>query len=198
MSKYILVTGDKVIFTDPKTKKDYRGYIQTYLRGRDPVPNQLEEYRRDYLIKFDEPWNNHERAWCASHDLELVSPSVQTSFTVSPNSYKDKKDKYDKENIRVTVGSSLNQSTISHGLAGGNGSGSAFNNDRPWTAYFLTSDEFFDLLKVAFDDTYGSDHGWHPEDLYINVSSVLEVVSNTLSNMVRLRNNRPLSGVKEL
>ena len=69
-------------------------------------------------------------------------------------------------------------------------------NDYPWTPYYVTSDDFFEILRVAFDDTYGSDHKWHPEDLYVNVSCVLEVVSNTLANMVRIKAGKELSGVK--
>lgn len=70
-------------------------------------------------------------------------------------------------------------------------------DDYPWTAYYLTSDDFFDILRIAFDDTYGSDHKWHPEDLYINVSCVLEIVSNTLANMARIKSGKDLRGVKE-
>lgn len=70
------------------------------------------------------------------------------------------------------------------------------DSNKPWEAYYLTSDEFFDICRVAFDDTYGSNHRWHPEDLYVNVSSVVEVVSNTLNNMVKLKSSRPLSGIK--
>ena len=61
---------------------------------------------------------------------------------------------------------------------------------------YLNSDQFFDLLKIAFDDTYGSDQKWHPEDLYVNVQCVLEVVSNTLYNLHNIINNKQLSGVK--
>lgn len=94
------------------------------------------------------------------------------------------------------------------GVAGDNGAGQDINinvsskiqtstiDDRPWMAYYLTSDDFFDILKVAFEDTYGSDHRWHPEDLYVNVSCVLEVVSNTLAGMVHIKAGRELRGVK--
>lgn len=85
------------------------------------------------------------------------------------------------QNITVNASTTLQPSTV---------------NDRPWTAYYVTSDDFFDILRVAFEDTYGSDHKWHPEDLYVNVSCVLEIVSNTLSNMVNLKMNRPFNGVK--
>lgn len=89
------------------------------------------------------------------------------------------------QNIHVTASNTLNESTISE------------RPDYPWTPYYVTSDDFFDILRVAFDDTYGSDHRWHPEDLYVNVSCVLEVVSNTLSNMVRIKAGKELSGVKQ-
>ena len=72
-------------------------------------------------------------------------------------------------------------------------SGNSVPADKP---YYLTSDEFFALLKVAFDDTYGSATPWHPEDLYTNVECVLEVVANTLSNTMRLKNGQQPRGVK--
>jgi hypothetical protein len=90
----------------------------------------------------------------------------------------------DNENIKLTASDSISQSTITQ------------SGDRPWTAYYLTSDEFFDVLKVAFEDTYGYDHQWHPEDLYVNVSCVLEIVANTLNNMVNVKVGRQLKGVK--
>jgi hypothetical protein len=72
-------------------------------------------------------------------------------------------------------------------------------NDRPWMAYYVTADEFFEVLRIAYDDTYGggSDTPWHPEDMYVNVSCVLEVVTNTLSNMAKLRSGRQVKGIKE-
>lgn len=72
------------------------------------------------------------------------------------------------------------------------------DTERPWMSYYLTVDELLDIVRVAYNDTYGpSDHRWHPEDLYVNVSVVLETVTNTLSNMVRLKSGRPLQGVKD-
>lgn len=94
-----------------------------------------------------------------------------------------------EENIQVTASNTTEQSTVSHGDG---------IPDYPWTPYYVTSDDFFDILKVAFDDTYGSKHRWHPEDLYVNVSCVLEVVSNTLASMVRIKAGKELSGVKQV
>lgn len=73
------------------------------------------------------------------------------------------------------------------------------SNDNPWMAYYVTADDFFDILRVAYEDTYGggSETPWHPEDMYTNVSCVLEIVTNTLSNMARLKSGLPLSGIKE-
>jgi hypothetical protein len=73
-------------------------------------------------------------------------------------------------------------------------------NDKPWTAYYVTADEFFDILRIAYDDTYGggSETPWHPEDMYTNVSCVLEVVTNTLANMANLKSKKPLKGIKDL
>lgn len=93
-----------------------------------------------------------------------------------------------EENIKVTASNTTEQSTISQGDG---------IPEYPWSPYYVTSDDFFDILRVAFDDTYGTNHRWHPEDLYVNVSCVLEVVSNTLANMVRIKAGKELHGVKE-
>ena len=71
--------------------------------------------------------------------------------------------------------------------------------EKPWLPFYVTADEFFDILRVAYDDTYGggSDTPWHPEDMYVNVSTVMEVVTNTLSNMSRMRSGKPMKGIKE-
>ena len=106
---------------------------------------------------------------------------VEPTVTYSSSSY-EATSSNDFHNINITASSEVKTSTI---------------DDYPWTAYYLTSDDFFDILRIAFDDTYGSDHKWHPEDLYINVSCVLEIVSNTLANMVRTTAGKPLRGVKE-
>jgi hypothetical protein len=105
-----------------------------------------------------------------------------------------------EENIQVTASSTLNKSTVSQGNAGGSGAGTSNTPDYPWTPFYMTTDEFFDILKVAFEDTYGDKNNrpWHPEDLYINVSCVLEVVSNTLANAARLRGGKEPAGVKEI
>lgn len=100
----------------------------------------------------------------------------------------------DWENLKLSKTNTFNKSTISNGNAGDNGAASEPNY--PWSPYYVTSDDFFDILKVAFEDTYGCDYRWHPEDLYVNVSSVLEIVSNTLANMVRIKAGRELYGVK--
>ena len=73
------------------------------------------------------------------------------------------------------------------------------SNYRSWTAYYVTADEFFEILRVAYDDTYGggSETPWHPEDMYTNVVTVLEIVTNTLSNMSNLKSGRQLKGIKE-
>jgi hypothetical protein len=70
--------------------------------------------------------------------------------------------------------------------------------DKPWLPFYVTSDEFFEILRVAYEDSYGKDTGvWHPEDIYVNVSTVLETLTNTLSNMSRIRSGKPLRGIKE-
>lgn len=104
------------------------------------------------------------------------------TVTYSGNTYSTSmNDEINKQNITINASSKMQTSTI---------------DDYPWTAYYLTSDDFFEILRVSFDDTYGSDHKWHPEDLYVNVSCVLEIVSNTLANMVRIKAGKELHGVR--
>lgn len=180
--------GDFVYFTDTTTGSVHRGYIERYQKGRDTRPAFMNIAPRDYLVKFDKPlWKDaYDRAWCAAADLTLISKSPSTvTFSTSTTTTKPLSD---KDNITVTASTTTKESTVSHGDGIPN---------YPWTPYYVTSDDFFDILKVAFDDTYGSDHRWHPEDLYVNVSCVLEVVSNTLANMVRIKAGKELHGVKE-
>jgi len=109
-------------------------------------------------------------------------------------------------NIRVTTSTASSQdrvdpSNIKHTAVytSSNVSNSSIL-DRPWTNYYVNADEFFSILRIAFDDTYGggSDTPWHPEDMYVNVLTTLEVVTNTLSNMANIKAGRPLKGLKEI
>jgi len=94
---------------------------------------------------------------------------------------------FDNQNLKLENDNKLSQSTISMG-------------DRPWMNYYVTADEFFEILRVAYDDTYGggSETPWHPEDMYVNVSCVLEIVTNTLANMANMKSGRSVKGIKEL
>lgn len=191
MSKYVLVEGDIVDFTDSTTGKVHRGFIDKYQKGRDVLPRTMNA-KRDYLVNFDNPlWDGGQKeAWCAREDLELVRPTKTSStVTFTTNSVTNPPLKSDPSNIKINQSNKVTTSTQTIG-------GGYTDHNYPWSPYYVTSDDFFDILKVAFDDTYGSDHRWHPEDLYINVSSVLEVVSNTLANMVRIKAGKDLSGVK--
>ena len=191
MSKYILVPGDIVDFTDSTTGKIHRGFIDKYQHGRDVLP-RTKDAKRDYLVNFDNPlWDGgHKEAWCAREDLELVRPTKTSStVTFTTNSVTNTPPKIDLNNIKINQSNNVTTSTQTFGSK-------VDDHNYPWSPYYITSDDFFDILKVAFDDTYGSDHRWHPEDLYVNVSSVLEVVSNTLANMVRIKAGKDLSGVK--
>lgn len=192
MSKYILVPGDIVDFTDPTTGKVHRGFIDKYSKGRDVIPTRTRDQKRDYFVKFDKPlWENgYSEAWCAREDLELVRPTkTAQTVTFSTTSVSSPAPNFDTSNIKINQSSNVTTTTTTVGTK-------SPNHNYPWSPYYITSDDFFDILKVAFDDTYGSDHHWHPEDLYVNVSSVLEVVSNTLANMVRIKAGREVSGVK--
>lgn len=192
MSEYILIVGDVVDFVDPYTKERYRGYIDKYDPSRDTRKDRALGKRKHYYVKFDTPlWStSYKEAWCAAEDLKLIrmghnyfnNEHNNKTITYSYSPFTNKP--IDKENIKLTATDSISQSTITQ------------SSNKPWTAYYLTSDEFFDVLKVAFEDTYGSDHKWHPEDLYVNVSCALEIVSNTLSNMVNVKAGRQLKGIK--
>lgn len=192
MSEYILIVGDVVDFVDPYTNERYRGYIDKYDPSRDTRKDRALGKRKHYYVKFDTPlWStSYKEAWCAAEDLKLIrmghnyfnNEHNNKTITYSYSPFTNKP--IDKENIKLTATDSISQSTITQ------------SSNKPWTAYYLTSDEFFDVLKVAFEDTYGSDHKWHPEDLYVNVSCALEIVSNTLSNMVNVKAGRQLKGIK--
>lgn len=185
MSKYTLVAGDIVDFTDPMSGKVHRGFIDQYAKGR--------PHNRDYSVKFDKPWHGFDRAWCSADDLELVRPTKYSStVTFASSQVSNPISGYDNQNIKINQSSNVTTTSTQTFSGGGVG-----DHNYPWSPYYVTSDDFFDILKVAFDDTYGSDHRWHPEDLYVNVSSVLEVVSNTLANMVRIKAGKDLSGVKD-
>jgi len=60
---------------------------------------------------------------------------------------------------------------------------------------YLTEDEFFEIVLNAYKATYSHGGVNHPEDLYVNFVSVLEVVSNTLSSLVDLNFGRDFSDV---
>lgn len=194
MSRYILVAGDIVDFTDSTTGKVHRGFIDKYQKGRDVLPRTMDA-KRDYFVRFDNPlWENGSReAWCAREDLELVRPTKYSNQTITfaTSHMTNPPHKFDDSNIKINPSDKVQTSTQTFGSQ-------TSDHNYPWSPYYITSDDFFEILRVAFDDTYGSDHRWHPEDLYVNVSCVLEVVSNTLSNMVRIKAGKELSGVKNV
>jgi len=67
--------------------------------------------------------------------------------------------------------------------------------------YYFTFEEFLDLLSIAYQDAHGKqDTGirWHPEDLYNNISIVLDVMCSTLSNTINLKSNRQMSSIRVL
>jgi hypothetical protein len=210
MSKYVLVVGDTVNFIDPTNGLAFRGVITKYDPNRDELSKDFNRPQRNYLIKFDKSWHGYDEAWAASEDCELVrkpSSNVKVNYTVSSSSVHDDKKKSNinnnlyADNIKlqksdVTI-NSLSDVTINS--LKGSVPNTLSGIDKPWIPYYVTSDEFFDLLRVAFEDTYGDKGGtpYHPEDLYVNVSCVLEVVSNTLANMVRMKAGRSLHGVKD-
>ena len=202
MSKYVLVIGDTVDFIDPTNGLAYRGVITKYDPDRDKLSKDSKRPLRNYLIKFDKSWHGYDEAWAASEDCELVrkpTSNVKVGYTVSPSSVYDPTV---QRNVNVTINADnlkLKKSDVTIDALRGSVPNSLSGIDKPWIPYYVTSDEFFDILKVAFNDTYGDKGGtpYHPEDLYANVSCVLEVVSNTLANMVRMKAGRDLRGVRE-
>jgi hypothetical protein len=186
---YKPVPGERIIFTDTSLDgRQHYGKVISWSPGRDTRAAQYNMPARDYFIGFDSPlWDNGpKQAWCAAEDLSPLSGNFtvtsnanityNVSNTVPPEEWKDK----------------LNNLTLTSTLQDK-------QEDKPWMAYYVTADEFFDVLRIAYDDTYGggSDTPWHPEDMYTNVSCVLEVVTNTLSNMAKLRSGRQVKGIKE-
>lgn len=175
MSKYILVVGDVIDFTD-KNKIIHRGIIVEHKRD-----GELDMYR----VKFDSGWAEYPGTWVSAEDCHLVFNSKgTTTANYSFNSTKIDESTYGKENIKLNKESELKVSSVTIGKY-------------PSSEYYLTSDDFFELLRVAYDDTYGSKSKCHPEDLYVNVLSVLEVVSNTLINILNLKSGKPLEGIKD-
>lgn len=175
MSKYVLVVGDVIDFID-NNKIIHRGLILEHKRD-----GELDMYR----VKFDSGWAEYPGTWVSAEDCHLVFNSQRTTpVNYSFNSTKIDESTYSKENIKLSKSNKLKKSSCTWG-----------NRDNP---EYLTSSEFFDLLRVAYDSAYGSDLRWHPEDLYVNVSNTLDTVSNTLVNMINLKHGRPLNGVKDI
>jgi hypothetical protein len=190
LSNYKPGVGDRVEFIDPTTGNAHLGVINEYQQGRDKKAEVYKLPKRDYLVLFDEPlWaEGPGQAWVAAKDINLIKsvklnkPTVTYVTSSTSQTARD----FDFSNLILEKSNKVYKSTIS-------------TSDRPWTAYYVTADDFFDILRVAYEDTYGNGDTtpWHPEDMYANVSCVLEIVTNTLSNMARLKSGRPLSGIKE-
>lgn len=192
--------GDVVDFTDSTSGFVYRGVIVDHVPGRDRRGAESNRPLREYLMKFDNLWYGYDRGWVAGEELTMVR-SGKTSPTVTyTSSTWTSKPLNDNHNINVTASSTTAKSTFSQMSHNDSISDGAKTTDYPWTPFYMTTDEFFDILRVAFEDTYGDKNNrpWHPEDLYINVSCVLEVVSNTLANAARLRGGKGTAGVKEI
>lgn len=200
MSAYVIIPGDVVDFTDSTTGKKYRGYVDEYQKGRDSwnsifYPHLQRPFSklRDYLVVFDkELWPGVTQAWCAPEDLTIVRKANTTM----------------KSNVKIVDNTTATTNTVYY-------SGSTVSSDcepfKGWTdlkreaekedrfrPYYLTSRQFFDVLETAFNDTYGSDTEWHPEDLYANVEAVLEVTTNALANAMRVKNGQSTRGVREI
>jgi hypothetical protein len=166
------VVGDIVDFYDTVRKTTHRGMVVDHAPGRDVHAKEFKRFPREYLVKFDNLWLGYNSGWIAVNELTLVRSTKTPSLKINNQTSSE------KDNIKVT----------------------AQTDSQPWLAYYMTADDFFDILRVAFNDTYGdkNNHKWHPEDLYINVSCVLEIVSNTLANSALLKSNKELRGVKEI
>jgi len=189
LSDYKPAVGDRIEFIDPTTGTAHLGIIHQYKQGRDTRAIALKHPKRDYLVLFDEPlWaEGPGQAWVAKEDMNLIKsnklnkPAVTYVTSSTAQTTRD----FDFSNLILKKSNKVYESTVS-------------TQDHPWTAYYVTADDFFDILRIAYEDTYGgSDTPWHPEDMYTNVSCVLEIVTNTLSNMEKLRSGRQVKGIKE-
>jgi hypothetical protein len=190
MTKCSPKPGDIVNFKNPSLGTSHRGVVVEYRPGRSVNAGT----ERDVLVKFNIPiWDGGPlEAWCSIEDLTIIWPTLRKAYEVKPtvtytSSSTTTSTDYGNYNIQIQKDNKVAQSTVSFA-------------DKPWTQYYVTADEFFEILRVAFDDTYGggSDTPWHPEDMYINVVTTLEVVTNTLANMANLKANRPVKGIKEI
>lgn len=185
MTEYNPKPGDIVNFKNPFIGTNHRGTVLDIVSG-------MQRPDRNILVKFNHPlWEGgSDKAWCSAEDLTLIWNTLRKDTDMKPTvtytSSTTTTTQFNNQNIKLEKDNKLAQSTIS-------------TEERPWTRYYVTADEFFDVLRLAFDETYGggSDTPWHPEDMYINVSTTLEVVANTLSNMANLKAGRPLKGIKE-
>jgi hypothetical protein len=186
MTKYNPKPGDIVNFKNPSLGTNHRGMVLAIDGNKYP--------RRTVLVKFIHPlWDGGSyEGWCSPEDLTLIWNTLRKDTDMKPtvtytSSSTTTTNKFDDYNIQIQKNNKTAESTVSF-------------SDRPWTAYYVTADEFFEILRIAFDDTYGggTDTPWHPEDMYINVLTTLEVVTNTLSNMANIKAGRPLKGLKEI
>jgi hypothetical protein len=186
MTKYNPKPGDIVNFKNPSLGTNHRGTVLAIDGSKYP--------RRTVLIKFDHPiWDGGPyEGWCSPEDLTLIWNTLKKGTDMKPtvtytNSSTTVTSQFNNQNLKLEKDNKLAQSTIS-------------TEERPWTRYYVTADEFFDVLRLAFNETYGggSETPWHPEDMYINVSTTLEIVANTLSNMANLKAGRQLKGIKEV
>jgi hypothetical protein len=186
MTKYNPKPGDIVNFKNPSLGTNHRGTVLSIDGNKYP--------RRTVLVKFTHPlWDGGPyEGWCSPEDLTLIWNTLKKDTTMKPtvtytNSSTTVTSQFNNQNIKLEKDNKLAQSTIS-------------TEERPWTRYYVTADEFFDVLRLAFDETYGggSETPWHPQDMYVNVSTTLEIVANTLSNMANLKAGRQLKGIKEI
>ena len=51
-------------------------------------------------------------------------------------------------------------------------------------SYYMTSDEYFDLLKQLTDDVFTAGHVNHPGDLWVNTEVVGSIVDKTIQFLI--------------
>jgi hypothetical protein len=189
MTEYNPKVGDIVSFINPSIGTARRGTVVDHQRGRD-----LRNTKRDFLVRFTEPiWHEGPmEAWCAAKDLTLIWPTLRKADEMKPtvtytNSSTTEISQLGNQNIKLERNSKLAESTFSA-------------SDRPWTRYYVTADEFFEILRAAFDDSFGggSQTPWHPEDMYTNVSTTLDIVASSLTNVTNLKAGRSVKSIKEI
>lgn len=73
------------------------------------------------------------------------------------------------------------------------------DSDKKRPVGYITADRFFEILETIYYSEHGeNDHLHHPEDIYLNVSSILTAVCNTLNALIDIDHGRTIKDVRKL